>query len=89
MTLSYLMQNRIRDVYEAFIRNNTYEDFSSSIGELVTHSKYFETEIDGVEKDDDNRWTILQLAVKKGRHDFVEKMLQGNLPIIITSNIIK
>ena len=84
--LSYLMQNRIREIYKAFVRNEKYEDFSTSIVALGCKSEDFQRRIYDVENPDDNGWTILQLSVKKNRHDFVEKLLQGTFPIIISND---
>ena len=72
-----------QDIYESmFLRHDNVEEFSRVMDERKPTLKTLKEKIDGVENEDDNGWTLLQLVAKRGLDEYVDKLLQCKLLII-------
>jgi hypothetical protein len=60
------------------IRDNVV-DFLRVLDELNPTPEKLKEKIDAVKNDDCSGWTLLQLVTKKGLHEYMEKLLQGDL----------
>ena len=71
-------------MYEAFIKNESSEDLEIDavfydLGVEDWIDSLLDGKIDGVENGADNGFSLIQLSVKWGRHEFLRKILEGNL----------
>jgi hypothetical protein len=73
----------IRKAYESiFVRHDNVEYFSRVLDELKPTPETPQEKIVGVENDDDNGWTLLQLVAKRGFDEYVDTLLKCKLLII-------
>ena len=72
-----------REVYESiFARHVNVEESLRVLDELKPTPETLKEKIDGVENDDDNGWTLLQLVAKRGLDEYVDELLKCKLLIM-------
>ena len=73
----------VQGVYESiFVRHDHVAQFSRILDELKPIPEILKEKIDGVESDDDNGWTLLQLVANRGLDEYVDELLKCKLLII-------